>query len=81
MKAAAYIAGLLGLALLTGLVLHADVPVIVHTWKVAGYPLLWLIPYRLIFFALYAVGRSMARQPTAYSKKKNIRYGISHSSG
>ena len=62
MKAAAYIAGLLGLALLTGLVLHADVPVIVHTWKVAGYPLLWLIPYRLIFFVLYAVGwRAMLR--------------------
>ena len=62
MKAAAYIAGLLGLALLTGLVLHADVPAIVHTWKVAGYPLLWLIPYRMIFFALYAVGwRAMLR--------------------
>ncbi len=62
MKAAAYIAGLLGLALLTGLVLHADVPAIVHTWKVAGYALLWLIPYRMIFFVLYAVGwRAMLR--------------------
>jgi putative membrane protein len=62
LKAAAYIAGLLGLALLTGLVLHADVPTIVHTWKVAGYALLWLIPYRMIFFALYAVGwRAMLR--------------------
>jgi putative membrane protein len=62
LKAAAYIAGLLGLALLTGLVLHADVPAIVHTWKVAGYRLLWLIPYRMIFFVLYAVGwRAMLR--------------------
>lgn len=62
MKAAAYIAGLLGLALLTGLVLHADVPAIVQAWKMAGFSLLWLIPYRLIYFALYAVGwRAMLR--------------------
>jgi putative membrane protein len=62
LKAAAYIAGLLGLALLTGLVLHADVPAMLHIWKAAGYPLLWLIPYRMIFFALYAVGwRAMLR--------------------
>jgi putative membrane protein len=63
LKVAAYIAGLLGLALLTGLVLHADVPVIVRTWKVAGYALLWLIPYRVIFFALYAVGWSAMLRP------------------
>jgi putative membrane protein len=56
LKAAAYIAGLLGLALLVGLVIHADVPAIVHIWRQAGAPLLWLVPYRLIFFALYAVG-------------------------
>ncbi len=69
MKAAAYIAGLLGLALLTGLVLHADVPAIVHAWKVAGYALLWLIPYRLIFFALYAVGwRAMLRPFDAHGR-------------
>ena len=56
MKAAAYIAGLLGLALLVGLVIHSDVPAMVHIWRQAGAPLLWLVPYRVIFFALYAVG-------------------------
>ena len=56
MKAVGYIAGLLGLALLVALVVHADVPAIVQTWKRAGAPLLWLIPYRMLFFALYAVG-------------------------
>ncbi|HEX3836023.1 MAG TPA: lysylphosphatidylglycerol synthase domain-containing protein [Steroidobacteraceae bacterium] len=62
MKVAAYIAGLLGLALLTVLVVHANVPAIISTWKLAGAPLLWLIPYRLIFFALYAIGwRAMLR--------------------
>ena len=62
MKAAAYIAGLCGLALLVGLVVHADVPAILHTWQQAGARLLWLVPYRVLFFALYAVGwRAMLR--------------------
>jgi len=56
LRAAVYIAGLLGLALLTILVVHADVPAILGTWKLAGAPLLWLVPYRLIFFVLYAIG-------------------------
>jgi putative membrane protein len=62
LRAAVYGAGLLGLALLTILVVHADVPAILGTWKLAGAPLLWLIPYRLIFFVLYAIGwRAMLR--------------------
>jgi putative membrane protein len=62
LRAAVYIAGLLGLALLTILVVHADVPAILGTWRLAGAPLLWLIPYRLIFFVLYAIGwRAMLR--------------------
>ncbi len=56
MKAAAYTAALLGLALLVALVIHADVPAILRVWKQAGAPLLWLVPYRVVFFALYAVG-------------------------
>jgi putative membrane protein len=61
-KLAAYIAGLLGLALLTVLVVHTDLPALLRTWQLASPALLWLIPYRLIFFALYAVGwRAMLR--------------------
>jgi putative membrane protein len=61
-KLAAYIAGLAGLALLTVLVVHTDLPALVRTWKLASPALLWLVPYRLIFFALYAVGwRAMLR--------------------
>ena len=62
MKAAAYIAGLLGLALLVWLVIHADVPAMLHTWSLAGAGLLWLIPWRMLFFVLYALGwRAMLR--------------------
>src|ERR1700722_5568985 len=73
MKAAAYIAGLLGLALLTVLVIHADVPAMLHTWRLAGAALLWIVPYRLLFFALYAVGwRAMLRP---FDPGAKARYG------
>ncbi len=69
MKLAAYLAGLLGLALLVALVLHADVPALLRIWTAAGGALLWLIPYRLIFFALYAVGwRALLRPFDAASR-------------
>jgi putative membrane protein len=73
MKVAAYIAGLLGLALLTVLVIHADVPAMLHTWRLAGAALLWIVPYRLLFFALYAVGwRAMLRP---FDPGAKARYG------
>ena len=52
MRAAAYIAGLLGLALLTLLVVHADVPAILDTWKLGGAPLLWLGAWLIVSFTL-----------------------------
>jgi putative membrane protein len=70
LKVAAYIAGLLGLALLAGLLVHADVPVMLKTVEQAGARLLWLVPYRLIFFVLYAIGwRAMLRpyDPAAHA--------------
>ncbi|HTV77063.1 MAG TPA: lysylphosphatidylglycerol synthase domain-containing protein [Steroidobacteraceae bacterium] len=69
MKVAAYIAGLLGLALLVALVIHADVPAILHTWRRAGAALLLPVPYRLLFFALYAVGwRALLRPYDAHHR-------------
>jgi putative membrane protein len=62
LKSPVYVAGLLGLVLLSVLVIHADVPAILRTWRVAGSALLWLVPYRMIFFVLYAIGwRAMLR--------------------
>jgi putative membrane protein len=73
LKVAAYIAGLLGLALLAGLVVHADVPVMLKTVAQAGAALLWLVPYRLIFFVLYAIGwRAMLRP---YDPAANAGFG------
>jgi putative membrane protein len=55
-KVAAYIGGLLGLALLITLVIRADFPLMVQTLSSAGWPLLWLVPYRALYFLLYALG-------------------------
>jgi hypothetical protein len=56
LKLAAYSGGLLGLALLTVLVVRSDYAAMWHTIRAAGWDLLWLPPYRLLYFLLYAVG-------------------------
>lgn len=56
MRIAAYIGGLLGLALLVTLVIRSDFSAMLHTLDSGGWQLLWLAPYRALFFALYAAG-------------------------
>jgi putative membrane protein len=56
LRIATYIGGLLGLALLVILVVRADFFAMVQTLMSAGWQLLWLIPYRALFFLLYAIG-------------------------
>jgi putative membrane protein len=56
LKLTAYIGGLLGLALLTVLVVRSDLPAMWQTIRTAGWDLLWLPPYRFIYFLLYAIG-------------------------
>jgi putative membrane protein len=56
LRIAGYIGGLLGLSLLVAMVLRTDLPAMLHTLRSAGWPLLWLPPYRMLYFMLYAVG-------------------------
>lgn len=56
LKTAGYIGGLLGLTLLVGLFIRADLGAMWHTWDLAGWNLLWLVPYRAGFFLLFAIG-------------------------
>jgi putative membrane protein len=56
LKIAAYLGIGLGLALLIALMVHADVPAMLRAFGWAGWKLLWLVPYRLLFFLLYATG-------------------------
>jgi putative membrane protein len=55
-RIAGYIGGLLGLTLLVALVLRADLPAMLQALASAGWPLLWLIPYRAPYFLLFAIG-------------------------
>ena len=63
MKYVAYVAGLLGLALLITLVIRSDYHAILHTLQSGGWPLLWLVPYRALYFALYAAGWLVLLRP------------------
>lgn len=56
MKIAAYIGGLLGLALLLVLIVHSNFAAILQILGLGGWQLLWLIPYRALFFLFYAFG-------------------------
>jgi putative membrane protein len=55
-KAAAYVCGVLGLALLVALVVRADFSAMLHTLDTGGWQVLWLAPYRTLYFSLYATG-------------------------
>jgi putative membrane protein len=56
LRIAAYISALLGLALLVTLVASTDFAGMVRTLELGGWRLLWLVPYRALFFILYAIG-------------------------
>jgi putative membrane protein len=56
LKIAAYVSGLLGLALLIALVISTDFTGMVQTMERGGWKLFLLIPYRSLFFLLYAIG-------------------------
>jgi putative membrane protein len=61
-KLVAYLGGLVGLAVLIVLMVRSDFAEMWRTLHSAGASLLWLAPYRLFFFLLYAVGwRSLLR--------------------
>jgi len=62
LKLAAYVSGLLGVSLLTVLVVRSDFAAMWRTLRSAGLDLLWLVPNRLVFFLLFAIGwRSLLR--------------------
>lgn len=56
MRLVGYIGGLLGIALLITLVIHSDFAAMLQSLESGGFELLWLIPYRGLFFVLYAIG-------------------------
>lgn len=74
MKYVAYIGGLLGLALLVTLVIRADSHAILHALQSGGWPLLWLIPYRMLYFAVYAAEWLVLLRPYDPARRAGFGY-------
>jgi len=64
---------LLGLALLVALVIRSDFAAMVQTVGLAGWRLLWLIPYRTLYFLLYALGWLYLLRP--YDPQRRVGFG------
>ncbi|MGH8230580.1 MAG: lysylphosphatidylglycerol synthase domain-containing protein [Steroidobacteraceae bacterium] len=74
LRPAAYLCGLLGLALLIVLVVRADFGAMLHSLDVAGWRLTWLVPYRASYFLLYAVGWGALLRPYNRSRQVGLAY-------
>ena len=74
MKIAAYIGGLLGLALLVTLVVRADLTAMLQTLEIGGWRLLWLTPYRAVYFLLYALGWRLLLRPYDPQRRAGLGY-------
>ena len=74
LKLAAYVSGLLGISLLTVLVVRSDFAAMWQTLRSAGLDLLWLVPFRLTYFLLFALGwRSLLRP---YDPQRRAGFGF-----
>jgi putative membrane protein len=74
LKILAYVGALLGLALLVVLAIRANLPSMLHTLAAAGWSLLWLIPYRALFFLLYAIGWLCLLRPYDPQRRAGLGY-------
>jgi putative membrane protein len=74
LKVALYIGGFLGLILLIGLVMRADLAGIVQAITLAGWSIFWVVPYRALFFLLYALGWKVLLQPGVPQQRLSLGY-------
>ncbi|MGD0492681.1 MAG: lysylphosphatidylglycerol synthase domain-containing protein [Steroidobacteraceae bacterium] len=74
MKVAVYLGGLLGVALLIGIAVHADFTAMAHALELGGLSLLWVLPYRALFFLLYAIGWLALLRPDEAARRAGLGY-------
>jgi putative membrane protein len=74
MKIAAYFGGLLGLALLTALFVREGLSTMLQALGLAGWSLLWLVPYRLLYFLIYAIGWRELLRPSDPQGRAGLGY-------
>src|SRR5262245_469291 len=70
----AFIGGVFGLALLVVLMLRADLGGMLRVTVAAGWPLLWLLPYRALFYLLYAYGWLRLVHPVDPERRVGLPY-------
>jgi putative membrane protein len=73
MRKAAYIGGLLGVTLLATLLIRTDFAAMIQTLRSGGWMLLWLVPYRALFYLLYTGCWMVLLRP--YDPGHDIRLG------
>jgi len=69
-----YIGAVFGLTLLVVLALRTDLTAMLHSLEVGGWPLLWLVPYRALYFLLYAIGWWVMLQPYDVLRRAGLAY-------
>ncbi|HTV95935.1 MAG TPA: lysylphosphatidylglycerol synthase domain-containing protein [Steroidobacteraceae bacterium] len=74
MKTPAYVGAVLGLAALIVLAVRADLAAMLRVLSSGGLALLWLIPYRALFFILYAIGWSALLRPNDPAHRAGLGY-------
>jgi putative membrane protein len=73
-KTAVRIGAVLGLALLVILAVRSDLTAIARTLAAGGLNLFWLVPYRTLFYALYAVGWILLLHPVDPTHRAGFGY-------
>jgi putative membrane protein len=73
-KLVAYIGGLVGLCILIVLMVRADFAAMLSTLRSAGWNLLWLPPYRVVYFLLYALGWRALLRPYDIQRRAGLGY-------
>jgi putative membrane protein len=71
-----YGGALLGIALLVFLAVRADLGAMLHTLNLAGARLLWLLPYRMLYFLLYAIGWFALLRPYDSNRHAGLGYVV-----
>jgi putative membrane protein len=74
LKIALYVGALVGVALLLLLAVRVDLAAMVHVLTLAGWPLLWLLPYRAFYFLPYALGWAILLRGTEGASNVGLGY-------
>jgi putative membrane protein len=74
LKAAGYVGGIFGAALLVALLVRADLAAILHAVSLAGWSILWLLPYRLSFYLVYGLAWQALLRPYDLHRQVSLAY-------